>query len=507
MTVTDTLTPTLQATLTHPTGQILRAEAEIEHDPAATGQGSGQIWTGAADNVASGTQASIAVPANTLTDGWKVRWRLRAVAGDTSSAWSDWQQTTVDVIQPGEEPLAQTTGPVIRTDRSFTAAAWLRWSNKDGDYIAAEQRGTHQAPFRLGNTADHGLIFTMTSADTADATTQGVLSGVEPPVGEWFHLAGVYDATARTVTLYLNGTPLKAETISFAAWNADRPMWLGSAMQGAIDDVRVYQHPLTAAEITALSGGSTVPAAESAKDADGTPSASPTLTEKSPDVQPRSGANADPFDVDYEHFTLDTCRAKGPKRFKFGAWTSAQVYSGCSVRWHAIAVFVYNPNIGTWKRQEKPDGGTVLDLSWRSTFVINTYLGTRDGHSVRNPGDDGVTGHKPQDISMWVAFDQIRWDDSHPTAWHTPLKLHVTARGDGATCRKKVNGDLEAPAHQWRGRIQYYRFTSDVGPRQLTRCSIFPWAQFLDSDQNYGDQHVPLWDPGLKRSHVARPSS
>ncbi|MEU8195042.1 LamG-like jellyroll fold domain-containing protein [Microbispora amethystogenes] len=96
----------------------------------------------------------------------------------------------MDVVQPGEEPLAQTTGPVIHTDQSFTAAAWLRWSDKDGDYTVLEQKGTHQAPFRLGNTAEHGLVFTFTSADTTDATVEGVLSGVEPPVDEWFHVAG-----------------------------------------------------------------------------------------------------------------------------------------------------------------------------------------------------------------------------------------------------------------------------------------------------------------------------
>ncbi|MEO3807333.1 hypothetical protein [Nonomuraea sp. B1E8] len=158
VTVSTTLTPTLQATLTHPAGQALRAEAEIEHNPAAPeGQGTGQIWTGAVDSVGSGTQASIAVPADKLVDGWKVRWRLRAVGEQAASAWSEWRQVTVDVTQSGEEPLAQTAGPVIRTDQSFTAAAWLRWSDKDGDYTVLEQKGIHQAPFRLGNTPDHGL--------------------------------------------------------------------------------------------------------------------------------------------------------------------------------------------------------------------------------------------------------------------------------------------------------------------------------------------------------------
>ncbi|TDC07659.1 hypothetical protein E1267_12590 [Nonomuraea longispora] len=89
--VADTVAPTLQATLTHPTGQALRVEAEIEHEPSALdGQGSGPIWAGAVDNIAFGTGASVAVPAGTLTDGRKVRWRLHGVS----------EQATVTRDQP-----------------------------------------------------------------------------------------------------------------------------------------------------------------------------------------------------------------------------------------------------------------------------------------------------------------------------------------------------------------------------------------------------------------------
>ncbi|MFI6458030.1 hypothetical protein ACIBF6_41580 [Streptosporangium amethystogenes] len=156
-TVTPTLTPNLLAQVSDPAGGNLRAEYELEHDPATTGQGTGQIWAGAVDNVASGTQASLAVPEGKLTDGWVVRWRARAVAGQLSSAWSNWQQVSIDIVQSGEEPLARTAGPVIRTDQSSTVATWLRWSDTDGDYTVIEQKGTHQAPFRLGNTPEHGL--------------------------------------------------------------------------------------------------------------------------------------------------------------------------------------------------------------------------------------------------------------------------------------------------------------------------------------------------------------
>ncbi|GII18558.1 hypothetical protein Ppa05_52840 [Planomonospora parontospora subsp. antibiotica] len=299
VTVSTMLTPTLQATLTHPTGQALRAEAEIEHDPASPeGQGTGQIWTGAVDGVASGTQASIAIPAGTLTDGWKVRWRLRAVTEQAASAWSDWQQVHVDVIHPGEEPLATTAGPVLRTDQSFSVATWVRWADKDGDYSIIEQRGVHQAPFRLGNTPDHGLIFTLATADTADSTHEGVKSGVEPPVNEWFHLAGVYDATAKTASLYLNGQLVQTAPISFPSWNSAAKVRVGARMQGDVDDTRLYPQALSREEISGLLALPAA-AANAATNAEATPRT----------VTPRALPA-----FDYERMSLDTCEAERDAR-------------------------------------------------------------------------------------------------------------------------------------------------------------------------------------------------
>ncbi|MFC0865993.1 DNRLRE domain-containing protein, partial [Sphaerimonospora cavernae] len=100
-TTITSLTPHLLATVTDAYGAALRAEFEIEHDPAApAGQGSGQIWAGAADNVPAGTQASVTVPEQTLSESWLVRWRARAVTGEAASAWSDWQNFRVDRPDP-----------------------------------------------------------------------------------------------------------------------------------------------------------------------------------------------------------------------------------------------------------------------------------------------------------------------------------------------------------------------------------------------------------------------
>ncbi|WP_143121318.1 DNRLRE domain-containing protein [Streptosporangium canum] len=255
VTATESLTPTLSAIATHPQAAVSRVEFQVEHDPAAPeNQGSGQIWTGGVDDIASGGPAALTIPAGKLTDGWLIRWRARAVAGGVSAGWSSWLTVKVDLILPGEEPLAEATTALVPSESSFTVGAWVRWADKDGDYTVIEQRGTHQAAFRLGNTVEDGLVFTFASADTREASTGGVLSQVEPPVNQWFHLAGAYDAATKRATLYLNGVAIESATLGFTTWRADGVTTLGTRLNGSLDDIWIYDKAITAEEAAVAAG-------------------------------------------------------------------------------------------------------------------------------------------------------------------------------------------------------------------------------------------------------------
>ncbi|MFC4062730.1 LamG-like jellyroll fold domain-containing protein [Planomonospora corallina] len=495
VTVSTTLTPTLKATVTHPAGQVLRAEAEIEHDPAApAGQGSGQIWTGSVDNVASGTQASLTVPAATLTDGWKVRWRTRAVTEQASSAWSDWQQVTVDVTQPGEEPLAQTTGPVIRTDESFTAAAWLRWSDKDGDYSVIEQKGTHQAPFRIGNTPDHGLVFTLTSADSADATVEGVLSGVEPPVGEWFHLAGVYDTTAKTAALYLNGELLATSPVGAPGWNAGSAMTLGTKVEGGIDDVHVYQRPLDATAVGALSGITTPqPTTPAAKNT--APSAESTTPEReratgADNESSVAASNLPAFNYDRVN-SLGDCtklRENFDQRYSTPGWVDLRPYSACYSKFIAYGDWTYHAT-EPGKYPPKPDDGYKVE----STVVMHTYLGNNDGTDVVGGGD-----RKFNEIAVWTQLDKIQgYDDGEPTDDFDDVKklqLDVQPTGsDGADCVVTSGKPRRVSLREWKENgIQKWVVTSRVARDDVHNCTIRPLL-FEFGGISWFNEQRPLW--------------
>ena len=96
------------------------------------------------------------------------------------------------------------------------------------------------------------------------------LRGDDAPAGTWYHVAGVYDATARTMTVYLNGQvdngTLQGTVTSIAAGLADRACSIGQRPDSGCPIQRPHrrrahlQPALTAAEIqtdmaTACSAG------------------------------------------------------------------------------------------------------------------------------------------------------------------------------------------------------------------------------------------------------------
>ncbi|GAA3240732.1 LamG-like jellyroll fold domain-containing protein [Nonomuraea helvata] len=95
------LTPWLYAKITDPENRAMKLSVEVEHDPAAAEQGTGQIWAGTTTSEsATGTTAWIAVPADKLKDGWQIRWRAQAktTTGGQVSPWSDWVYARISAL-------------------------------------------------------------------------------------------------------------------------------------------------------------------------------------------------------------------------------------------------------------------------------------------------------------------------------------------------------------------------------------------------------------------------
>ncbi|MET7737863.1 LamG-like jellyroll fold domain-containing protein [Streptomyces sp. NPDC005402] len=154
--------------------------------------------------------------------------------------------------------------PTVDTSVSFSVATWVKLDKMPDDAaVIATQPGNDAPGFELyySKTYDR-WVFDQYTADTATATPvramQSSAGGVK--AGEWVHLVGVFGLGAKQLSLYVNGT--LAGTASYSTpWDARRGLQIGAAnlrgtvtnyFPGTVDDVRIYEKPLSATEVSDL---------------------------------------------------------------------------------------------------------------------------------------------------------------------------------------------------------------------------------------------------------------
>jgi concanavalin A-like lectin/glucanase superfamily protein len=170
---------------------------------------------------------------------------------------------------------AHVTAPnALRTDASFSVATWVRLDQPPPSphaFTALSQDGAAVSGFFLGyRQQDTGGFweFTMPSADSAtNPGGAGVRSSQPAQLGVWTHLTAAYDAPARQLRLYVNGSLAGSAPIA-AAFHATGAVAIGRALNGVptnhwrglVDEVKLYDRLLTAAEIRAGVGADDVQA-------------------------------------------------------------------------------------------------------------------------------------------------------------------------------------------------------------------------------------------------------
>jgi len=117
-------------------------------------------------------------------------------------------------------------------------------------YVAVSQSGAQKSNFELQYQKETGqYCFSLYDRDSGGAGRFSACAGGPPTMGAWTHLAGVYDAVAGRMSLYVNGA-LASSTSFTAPWNATGPLAIGRGWHngaaaaywpGLIDEVRVYQ--------------------------------------------------------------------------------------------------------------------------------------------------------------------------------------------------------------------------------------------------------------------------
>nr|WP_260693760.1 LamG domain-containing protein [Streptomyces sp. BHT-5-2] len=166
----------------------------------------------------------------------------------------------------GTDGYAATGIPVVDTSRSFAVSAWVKPSEvPTHPAIIATQPGNNRPGFELYYSADlQRWVFNQYTADSPDADIARAMA--DQPGGvtanQWTHLVGMYDDAAKVLRLYVNGK-LAGQTPYATAWNARRGLQLGAGsydgkpdafFPGAIDELQIFDRPLSAAEVTQLYG-------------------------------------------------------------------------------------------------------------------------------------------------------------------------------------------------------------------------------------------------------------
>ena len=139
----------------------------------------------------------------------------------------------------------------VRTDGSFSVTAWAKLDRaEDQSYTVVSQHGQNTCAFCLQYQADKkAWVWVLPQAD--QATPPG-WSYIQSPAtaGEWVHLAGIHDAVEKKVKFYVDGRYIGAAAHD-TPWHGGDVLRIGHGYTGGIDEVKVYDRALTAAEVTA----------------------------------------------------------------------------------------------------------------------------------------------------------------------------------------------------------------------------------------------------------------
>ncbi|WP_035845648.1 LamG domain-containing protein [Kitasatospora azatica] len=194
-------------------------------------------------NVAIGPDAQV----NAVTDGYVLRFKA-----DSNS-------------------FAQSASPVVDVTKSFSISAWVENEAADGPRIALSQGDGVSYSFELGRDDAGGKkswVFRVQTADGGnDSNAVQAVAESTTTVGQWALLTGVYDATQRNITLYVNGQPAQSTPLpNGSIWSGPGPMQFGRSREhnqwgsmwaGVVGHILVWNQALTAPQVTDLKNGGT----------------------------------------------------------------------------------------------------------------------------------------------------------------------------------------------------------------------------------------------------------
>ncbi|MFB7664223.1 LamG domain-containing protein [Kitasatospora sp. NPDC056138] len=191
---------------------------------------------------------------------------IEAVLGSGAASTSAGHKGNALKFDGTADAYAQAQSTPVETNASYTVSAWVNLADASRNRSAVSQGGAYLGAFSLGVRSGKWALQTSTR-DGVGYAWQVAASNTPVVLNTWTHLVGVYDARAKTVTLYVNGVP-SAPVAAPDMWPARGTLDIGrlryrggysDPWSGSVDEVKLWERPLTAAEAASLSKG-TMPA-------------------------------------------------------------------------------------------------------------------------------------------------------------------------------------------------------------------------------------------------------
>jgi hypothetical protein len=150
-------------------------------------------------------------------------------------------------------------------DGSLTLVGWMNPESLERHQVMAAKYefGVNNRAYRLDLRPDNQVGFILSPDGTL--SWDYVLEASPPftlQTGQWYHVAGVFDAGQRTLSIYLDGDLIGSQSVAYGTiHNSSAPFMLGACLDnrqvtrsfdGQLDEWRVYSRALTQAEIEDL---------------------------------------------------------------------------------------------------------------------------------------------------------------------------------------------------------------------------------------------------------------
>ncbi|MFJ3901404.1 LamG-like jellyroll fold domain-containing protein [Streptomyces sp. NPDC090025] len=200
---------------------------------------------------------------STSIQGTESTFETTAGAGVTNEAGHDGSGSAVSMSSTPDGYLA-TDRAIVETDRSFTFSGWAKPVGivSTRNTAVMTQNGQHQS-ITMGLIGDKWAI-KVSSLDSLSGYIWCIAQSDTPAKeGQWTHLAGAYDSSAHTLTLYVDGAVAKSVP-NVNMWSARGAMtfgqmkWKGAPSDfwsGGIDDIAVWDRALSGADVLDVAAG------------------------------------------------------------------------------------------------------------------------------------------------------------------------------------------------------------------------------------------------------------